>query len=170
MVLMLALAMVFIYLIMVAQFQSLLAPFIIMFSIPLAFTGAFLALLIAGMPMSIVAMIGLVLLTGVIVNNGIVLLGFVKQLRWDGMSKKEAIVEAGRQRLRPVLMTALTTIVSMSFIAFGVGEGTEMMQPMAVVTIGGLIYGDLMTLFVVPALYDLFNKNKDITQENFDDL
>ena len=170
MVLMLALAMVFIYLIMVAQFQSLLAPFIIMFSIPLAFTGAFLALLVAGMPMSIVAMIGLVLLTGVIVNNGIVLLGFVKQLRWDGMSKKEAIVEAGRQRLRPVLMTALTTIVSMSFIALGVGEGTEMMQPMAVVTIGGLIYGDLMTLFVVPALYDVFNKDKDITQENFDDL
>ncbi|MCL1990090.1 MAG: efflux RND transporter permease subunit [Defluviitaleaceae bacterium] len=168
-ILMLVLAVLFIYLIMVAQFQSLLSPFIIMFSIPLAFTGGFLALLISGVPLSIVAMIGLILLAGVIVNNGIVLLDFVNQLRWNGTSKKEALVEAGRQRLRPVLMTALTTIVSMSFVALGVGEGTEMMQPMALVTLGGLIYGDLMVLFVVPALYDLLNNNKDVTKENLDD-
>jgi len=168
MLLMLGMAVLFIYLIMVAQFQSLLSPFIIMFSIPLAFTGAFFALLATGTPLSIVAMIGLVLLTGVIVNNGIVYVDFVNQMRWGGTVKREALVNAGRQRIRPILMTALTTIVSMSFVALGVGDGTEMMQPMALVTIGGLIYGDFMILYVVPIIYDLFNKDKDVTKENLD--
>ncbi len=161
--LMLALALVFIYLIMVAQFQSLLSPFIVMFTIPLAFTGGFAALLIAGMPLSVVGMVGLILLTGVVVNNGIVFVDCVNQLRRvDGLSKKEALVEAGRIRLRPILMTALTTVVAMGTMMFAVGQGTEMMQPMAISTVGGLIYATLMTLFVVPAMYDLFHKDKDL--------
>ncbi|MDR1669398.1 MAG: efflux RND transporter permease subunit, partial [Oscillospiraceae bacterium] len=138
--LMLALALVFIYLIMVAQFQSLLSPFIVMFTIPLAFTGGFAALMIAGMPLSVVGMVGLILLSGVVVNNGIVFVDCVNQLRRvEGMSKKDALVEAGRIRLRPILMTALTTIVAMSMMMFAVGQGTEMMQPMAITSVGGLL-------------------------------
>ena len=166
--LMLLLALVFIYLIMVAQFQSLLSPFIIMFTIVLAFTGGFFGLLIAGMPLSIVAMIGLILLTGVVVNNGIVFISRVNQMRWEGMPKKDALIDAGRKRIRPILMTALTTIFAMSVMAVGVGEGTEMMQPMAVATIGGLLYATAMTLFVVPVLYDMMHRDKDIKQEDLD--
>lgn len=167
--LMLALALILIYLIMVAQFQSLLSPFIIMFTIPLAFTGGFVALMIAGMTLSVVAMIGLILLTGVVVNNGIVLISRINQMRWDGMAKRDAIIDAGRKRIRPILMTALTTVFAMSVIAIGIGEGTEIMQPMAVATIGGLLYATAMTLLVVPALYDLMLRNKDITKERLDD-
>ncbi|MDR1692829.1 MAG: efflux RND transporter permease subunit [Oscillospiraceae bacterium] len=164
--LMLALALVFIYLIMVAQFQSLLSPFIVMFTIPLAFTGGFAALLIAGMPLSVVGMVGLILLSGIVVNNGIVFVDCVNKLRSEeGMGKKEALVEAGRIRLRPILMTALTTIVAMSTMMFAVGQGTEMMQPMAISTVGGLLYATLMTLFVVPVMYDLFHKDKDLRPE-----
>ena len=164
-VLMLILAVIFIYLIMVAQFQSLLSPFIIMFTIPLAFTGGFAALYFAGKEVSVVAMIGFVMLAGVIVNNGIVLVDYMNQLRREGMDKKDAIIEAGKTRLRPVLMTALTTILAMSTMAMGIGEGSEMMQPMAIVEVGGLVYGTLLTLFVVPCLYDAFNRNKSMVEE-----
>jgi multidrug efflux pump subunit AcrB len=167
-ILMLLLALIFIYLIMVAQFQSLTSPFIIMFTIPLAFTGGFLGLLIWGMSLSMISMIGLILLTGVVVNNGIVFISRVTQMRWEGMPKKDAIIDAGRKRMKPILMTALTTIFAMSVMALGVIEGSEMMQPMAVVTVGGLLYATVMTLFVVPVLYDLLNKNKDITKEDLD--
>ena len=167
-VLMLALGLLFTYLIMVAQFQSLLAPFIIMFTIPLAFTGGFFGLVIAGMPLSIVAMIGLILLAGIVVNNGIVIVSRINQMRWEGMAKKDAIIDAGRKRIRPILMTAVSTIFAMSIMAIGIGEGQEMMQPMAVATIGGLAYATAMTLFVVPVIYDMFHRNKDITQENLD--
>ena len=166
--LMLALALIFIYLIMVAEFQSLLSPFIIMFTIPLAFTGGFAGLLIGGMPLSIVAMVGLILLTGVVVNNGIVFVSRVNQMRWEGMPKKDALIDAGRKRMRPILMTALTTIFAMSIMALGIGEGTEMMQPMAIASVGGLLYATVMTLFVVPIMYDLLHKNKDITKEDLD--
>jgi HAE1 family hydrophobic/amphiphilic exporter-1 len=167
--LMLVLALVFIYLIMVAQFQSLLSPFIIMLTIPLAFTGGFVALLLAGMPLSIVAIIGLILLAGVSTNNGIVYISRVNQMRWEGMPKKEAIIDAGRKRIRPILMMAISTIFAMSVMALGVGEGTEMMQPMAVAIIGGLFYATVMTLFVAPILYDMLHRDKDITKENLDD-
>jgi len=166
--LMLALALLFIYLIMVAQFQSLLSPFIIMLTIPLAFTGGFVALLIAGMPLSIVSMIGLILLAGVSTNNGIVYVSRVNQMRWEGMPKREAIIDAGRKRIRPILMMAISTIFAMSVMAMGIGEGSEMMQPMAITIIGGLLYATFMTLFVAPVLYDLLHKNKDITLENLD--
>ncbi len=163
--LMLILAIIFIYMVMVAQFQSLLSPFIIMFTIPLAFTGGFGALFLMGYEVSVIAMIGFVMLAGVIVNNGIVLVDFINQLRREGWTKKDAIAEAAKSRLRPILMTALTTILSMIPMALGMGEGSEMMQPMAITMSGGLIYGTLLTLFVVPCIYDIFNSNKSMVEE-----
>ena len=154
---MLIVAVLFIFLIMVAQFQSFKSPIIVLFTIPLAFTGGLLALILTGMDLSLVAMLGFLVLSGVVVNNGIVFIDSVNQLRIGGMSKRDALVETGRIRLRPILMTALTTILGMSTMALGTGMGAEMMQPMAIVTIGGLSYATLMTLFVVPVLYDLFN-------------
>ena len=156
--LMLILALVFMYLIMVAQFQSLLSPFIIMFTVPLAFTGGFLGLIVTGKEVSVIAMIGFVMLSGIIVNNGIVLVDYTNQLRAEGMEKREALIQAGRDRLRPIVMTALTTILGLSTMAMGLGMGGGMVQPMAIVTIGGLIYGTLLTLFVVPCIYDLLNR------------
>ena len=163
--LMLLLAIIFMYLIMVAQFQSLLSPFIILFTIPLAFTGGFLGLAITGSEVSVIAMVGFVMLAGVIVNNGIVLVDYINQLRRRGLEKREAIVEAGRTRLRPILMTALTTILGLSTMAMGLGMGGDMVQPMAIVTIGGLLYGTLLTLFVVPCIYDLLNRKKNMVEE-----
>ena len=154
--LMMLLAIVFMYLIMVAQFQSLLSPFIIMFTIPLAFTGGFLGLFISGSEVSVIAMVGFVMLAGIIVNNGIVLIDYMNQLREGGMEKREAILTAGRTRLRPVLMTALTTILALSTMVFSQDMGAEMAKPMAVVTIGGLLYGTLLTLVVIPCIYDIF--------------
>ena len=158
--LMLLLAVAFMYLIMVAQFQSLKSPFIILFTIPMAFTGGFLGLLITGKDLSAIAMIGFVMLAGIIVNNGIVLVDTINQLREQGYELNEAIITAGTMRIRPILMTALTTILGLSTMAIGFGQGAEMMQPMAIVTIGGLIYGTLLTLLVVPCIYGLFNRSK----------
>ena len=160
MVFVLGIAIVLIFLIMVAQFQSFKSPIIVMFTLPLAFTGGLAALLLTGMDLSIVAMVGFLVLSGVIVNNGIVFVDSVNQMRIGGMSKRDALIETGRVRLRPILMTALTTILGMSTMAFGTGMGAEMMQPMAVVVIGGLTYATLMTLFIVPILYDIVNGEK----------
>ena len=159
-ILMVGLAIVLIYLIMVAQFQSLLSPLIVMFTIPLAFTGGLLGLLIGGMEISVISMLGFLILAGVVVNNGIVFVDYINQLRKTGMPKKEAIVLAGKTRIRPILMTAITTILGLSTLALGVGTGAEMLQPLAVVTIGGMIYATLLTLFVVPALYDALNRRE----------
>ncbi|HHU48543.1 MAG: efflux RND transporter permease subunit [Caldicoprobacterales bacterium] len=158
--LMIALAIVFIYLIMVAQFQNLLSPFIVLFSLPLAFTGGLLLLWAAEMELSVVAVLGFLVLSGVVVNNGIVFVDYVNQLREEGLGKKEALVEAGVTRMRPILMTALTTILAMTTMALGYGSGAEMMQPMAVVSIGGLTYATLLTLLVVPVMYDVFVRSK----------
>lgn len=158
--LMLLLAIIFMYLIMVAQFQSLLSPFIIMFTIPLAFTGGFLGLYFTGSEVSVIALIGFVMLSGIIVNNGIVLVDYTNQLRERGMNKKEALVEAGITRLRPVLMTALTTILALSTMVFSHDMGADMSKPMAIVTVGGLVYGTLLTLVVVPCIYDMFQREK----------
>ena len=160
MMLMLLLAVIFMFLIMVAQFQSLLSPFIIMFTIPLAFTGGFLGLYLTGSEVSVIALIGFVMLAGIIVNNGIVLVDYINQLRENGMEKKEAIMNAGRTRLRPVLMTALTTILAMSTMLFSTDMGADMSKPMAIVIVGGLTYGTLLTLYVVPCIYDIFNREK----------
>lgn len=158
--LMLLLAVIFMYLIMVAQFQSLLSPFIIMFTIPLAFTGGFLGLYISGSEISVIAMIGFVMLSGIIVNNGIVIVDYMNQLQEEGLNKRDAIIEAGRTRIRPVFMTALTTILALSTMVFSTDMGSEMAKPMAIVTIGGLIYGTLLTLFVIPCVYDLVVRKK----------
>ncbi len=157
---MLLLAIVLIYLIMVAQFQSLLAPFIIMFTIPLAFTGGFLALMITGNPLSTVSFIGLIILAGVVVNNGIVFVDYTNKMIEEGFSKKDAIYKAANDRIRPILMTALTTIFALSTMSFGVGTGTEIIQPMAITSIGGLVYATFLTLILVPVLYDGFYRNK----------
>jgi len=148
------------YLIMVAQFQSLLHPFIIMFTIPLAFTGGLFALYFAGSELSVIALVGFVMLSGIIVNNGIVLIDYINQLRAAGMEKREAILTAGRTRLRPVLMTALTTILAMVTMIFNNDMGSEMAKPMALVTVGGLVYGTLLTLIVIPCVYDIFTGKK----------
>ena len=157
---MLLMAVAFIYLIMVAQFQSLKYPFIVLFTIPLAFTGGLLGLMVCGMEISVISMIGFVMLAGIIVNNGIVLIDYVNQLRAEGVPKFEALVEAGATRLRPILMTTLTTVLGLSTMALGLGTGAQMMQPVAIVCIGGLLYATLMTLFVVPAIYDMMNKKE----------
>ena len=159
--LMLLLGVVLVYLIMVAQFQSLKSPFIVMFTIPLAFTGGFLALLIAGIEVSVISLIGFVMLVGIIVNNGIVLVDYINQQRLAGMERREAIIDAGVTRLRPILMTSLTTILGLIVTATAKNAGTALMQPIAVVCIGGLLYATLMTLFVVPCMYDMMNK-KDL--------
>lgn len=159
-ILMLLLGVVLIYLIMVAQFQSLKSPFIIMFTIPLAFTGGFLGLLITGFDVSVVSLIGFIMLCGIIVNNGIVLVDYINRLRRDGKERVEAIVEAGKTRMRPILITALTTILGLSVMALGIGTGAEMMQPLAIVCIGGLIYATFMTLYIIPVIYDAFNKKE----------
>ena len=158
--LMLLLAVIFMYLIMVAQFQSLKSPFIIMFTIPLAFTGGFLGLFLGNCEVSVVAVIGFVMLAGIIVNNGIVIVDYMNQLIAQGMEKHEAILQAGRTRLRPVLMTALTTILGLLPMVFGTDMGAAMGKPMAIVTVGGLLYGTLLTLLVVPCIYDLMNCRK----------
>jgi len=166
---MLLLGLMLVYFVMVAQFQSLKSPFIVMFTIPLAFTGGFLALLLCGMEVSIVSMIGFIMLMGIIVNNGIVLVDYINQLRLDGWDRREAILEAGVTRIRPILMTSLTTILGLVVMAMGKDAGTALMQPMAVVCIGGLLYATLMTLFVVPCIYDLMNK-KELRKVDESDL
>lgn len=157
-VLMVILAVIFIYLIMVAQFQSLLSPFIILFTLPLAFTGGLLLLWISGLELSVTAMLGFLVLAGIVVNNGIVFVDYVNQLRLEGMNKREALLETGAARIRPIIMTALTTILAMSTIALGIGSGAEMTQPMAAVVIGGMIYATLLTLLVVPIMYDYLHR------------
>lgn len=159
-VLMFVVGVLFMYLIMVAQFQSLLSPFIILFTIPLAFTGGFMGLWVSGSEVSVIAMIGFVMLSGIIVNNGIVLVDYINQLREKGKEKYEAIVEAGRTRLRPILMTAITTILGLVPMVVSSSNGSDMVRPMAIVTIGGLIYGTLLTLFVVPCIYAILNRKK----------
>ena len=157
---MMALGVLLVYLIMVAQFQSFRSPFIVMFTIPLAFTGGFLALLIFNKEVSIISMIGLIILNGVVVNNGIVLVDYTNQLRARGMNKRAAIITAGATRMKPVLMTSITTILGLVVLAAGKTAGTDMMQPLALVCIGGLVYATLLTLLVVPVIYDIFNGEK----------
>lgn len=158
---MIILAIVFIYGIMVSQFQSLLSPFIVLFTIPLAFTGGIIGLLITGKELSIVSMLGFLILAGIIVNNGIVFVDYVNQLIEEGIPKREALIKAGKTRIRPILMTTVTTILGLSTMALGIGTGAVMGQPMAIVTIAGLIYATILTLFVVPSIYDILHREKN---------
>lgn len=159
--LMMLLGILLVYLIMVAQFQSLISPFIVMFTVPLAFTGGFLALLISGYEISVISMMGFIMLVGIIVNNAIVLIDCINRFRLEGMEKRDAILHAGTVRIRPILMTALTTILGLLPIAVGYGgPGGSMVQPVALVCIGGLAYATLTTLFIIPVMYDIFARKK----------
>lgn len=169
MLMMIGLAIIFIYLVMVAQFQSLLSPFIVIFTIPLAFTGGLIGLLLTGEQLSMMSMMGFLVLSGVVVNNGIVFVDYTNQLRYGGMSKKEALVDTGKTRMRPILMTALTTILAMSTMVFSKDTAAEMSRGMAIVTIGGLAYATVMTLFIVPVLYDIFYRKAELKEIDLGD-
>lgn len=151
---------VLVYLVMVAQFQSLLSPFIILFTVPLAFTGGLIGMLISGDQISIVTLLGFLVLLGTVVNNGIVFVDYTNQLRKGGMGKREALIATGKTRMRPILMTALTTILSMSTMMFSQDMTANMSRGMAVVVAGGLAYATLMTLFVVPVMYDILYRRQ----------
>ncbi|WP_457653327.1 efflux RND transporter permease subunit [Rhodocaloribacter sp.] len=159
----LALAVFLVYLVMASQFESLLHPFVIFFSIPLALIGAVLALWLTGSTISVVVFIGLILLAGIVVNNAIVLVDLINQLRAEGHTKGEAIVEAGRLRLRPILMTTLTTTLGLLPLAVGFGEGAEIRAPMAVTVIGGLVVSTMLTLIVIPVMYAILDRKPDPT-------
>ncbi|MBO7387448.1 MAG: efflux RND transporter permease subunit, partial [Lachnospiraceae bacterium] len=156
------LGLLMVYLIMVAQFQSLLSPFIVLFTVPLAFTGGFLSLLITRENMSVLAIMGLIVLMGTVVNNGIVFVDYTNQLRKGGLSRHAALIAAGKTRMRPILMTALTTILAESNLIFGDDLGTQLGRGMALVIAGGLAYATLMTLFVVPVMYDIMFKKQPL--------
>lgn len=152
----LLLIIILVYIVMATQFESFRMPFIILFSLPFAFTGVFLALFITQTPLSVIALIGAIMLVGIVVKNGIVMVDFVNLLRERGLSISGAVVAAGKSRLRPVLMTTLTTILGMLPLAIGTGEGSEMWQPMGIAVIGGLTFSTILTLIVVPIVYTIF--------------
>jgi len=154
-VLALILAVFLVYLVMAAQFESFVHPFIIMFTVPLAAIGVVFTLLLAHKPVSVIVFIGVILLAGIVVNNGIVLIDYINTLRRDGASKMDAVRAAGRVRLRPILMTTLTTVLGLLPMALGFGEGAEIRAPMALTVIGGLLVGTVLTLFVIPSLYSV---------------
>lgn len=164
----------FIYLVMVAQFQSLLSPFIVLFTVPLAFTGGLIGLLIMGEPLSVMGMMGFVVLLGTVVNNGIVFVDYANQLRIGGLERRDALIATGKTRMRPILMTALTTILAMASLLFGDDLSSQMSRGMAIVVAGGLAYATLMTLFIIPVMYDILFKKKpvnvDIGREDLDDV
>ncbi len=153
----LILAVILVYLVMVAQFESLLYPFVIMFSVPVTLTGVLFSLLLTGRSLSVVAFIGMIMLVGIVVKNGIVLVDYVNILRRRGVERNEAILQAGPRRLRPILMTALTTVMAMFPMALGIGEGGEAQAPLATVVVGGLLFSTLITLVLVPVGYTLMD-------------
>src|SRR6056297_3374826 len=161
----LALAVFLVYLVMASQFESLLHPFIILFTIPLALVGAILALYITGTTISVVVFIGLILLAGIVVNNAIVLIDMINQMRHRGMDKLEAIREGGKSRLRPILMTTLTTTLALLPLAIGFGDGAELRAPMGITVIGGLMVSTLLTLIVIPVMYNLMDRKQYSTRE-----
>ncbi len=165
-----ALALLFIYVIMVAQFQSLLSPFIILFTIPLAFTGGMFGLIIAHEQLSMLSLLGFVILMGTVVNNGIVFVDYANQLRIGGLERHDALVATGITRMRPILMTALTTILAMSQMIFGSGMASQLGRGMSIVIAGGLLYATLMTLYIVPIIYDILFKRQPLNVDVGNDI
>ncbi|RNC79690.1 MAG: efflux RND transporter permease subunit [Balneola sp.] len=162
----LSLAIFLVYLVMASQFESLLHPFIILFTIPLALVGAILALFVTGTTISVVVFIGLILLAGIVVNNAIVLIDLINQLRERGMEKYDAIIEGAKSRLRPILMTTLTTTLGLLPLAIGFGDGAELRAPMGITVIGGLLVSTLLTLVVIPVMYSIMDhKRYDVETE-----
>jgi HAE1 family hydrophobic/amphiphilic exporter-1 len=154
-------AVVLVFAVMASQFESFKDPFIVIFCIPLSFIGIIMLHLITGEVLNIMTAVGLLILVGVIVNNGIVLVDYTNLLRKRGMELGKACVEAARNRLRPILMTTLTTVLGLIPMAFFPGEGSEMTMPIGKTVLGGLSFGTLMTLFLMPALYYIFNKKNE---------
>ena len=169
-----ALGFLLIYLVMVAQFQSLLSPFIVLFTIPLAFTGGLLGLLAFREQLSLMSLLGFTILMGTVVNNGIVFVDYANQLRIGGMGRREALIATGKTRMRPILMTALTTILSMSMMIFSSQAGNSMGRGMAIVVVGGLLYATLMTLFIIPVMYDILYRKQphevDVGDNDLDEI
>ncbi len=159
--LLLLLSLVLTYLVMASQFESMKTPFIIMFSIPFAFTGVILAHLLTGTTMSVISMVGGVMLVGIVVKNAIVLVDYINLMRERGLELKEAIVVSGKSRLRPVLMTSLTTILGMLPLAMSTGSGSEIWSPMGIAVIGGLIFSTLVTLLLIPVVYHMMNRRSE---------
>ncbi|MFI3286962.1 MAG: efflux RND transporter permease subunit [Rikenellaceae bacterium] len=157
MAVLLLLIIVLVYIVMATQFESFSAPFIILFSLPFAFSGVFLALWISDTALSIIALIGAIMLVGIVVKNGIVMVDFINLLRERGLGLSQSVIAAGKSRLRPVLMTTLTTVLGMMPLAAGVGEGSELWQPMGIAVIGGLTFSTVLTLYVIPVVYTLFS-------------
>ena len=155
------LAIFLVYLVMASQFESLLHPFVILFTIPLALVGAVLSLLLTRSPVSVVVFIGLILLVGLVVKNAIILIDKVNQLREAGVAKREALVEGARSRLRPIMMTTLCAMFGFLPLALAFGEGAEVRSPMAITVIGGLLVSTLLTLVVIPVVYDLLDRRAD---------
>ena len=171
----LSLALPFVYLVMVAQFQSLLSPFLVLFTIPLAFTGGLLGMLFTGQQLTMISLMGFIVLMGTVVNNGIVFVDYANQLRLGGMERRAALIATGKTRMRPILMTTLTTVLAMLQLVFSNDMASQLMSGMAIVIICGLSYATLMTLYIVPILYDiLFRKpplNVDVgSDEELDDI
>ena len=170
MVELMSVALLFIYLVMVAQFQSLLSPFIVLFTIPLAFTGGMIGLILAGEQLSMLSLMGFLILMGTVVNNGIVFVDYANQLRMGGLERRDALVATGKTRMRPILMTAMTTILAMSNMIIGSGMGSQMGRGMAIVIAGGLIYATFMTLYVIPIMYDVLFRRPPLVVDIGDDL
>lgn len=174
MVLLIALGGLFVYLVMVAQFQSLMSPFIVLFTVPLAFTGGILGLIICGEQLSMLSLMGFALLMGTVVNNGIVFVDYVNQLRIGGMDRRSALIATGKTRMRPILMTALTTILAMFQLILSDDMAGQMGRGMSIVVVGGMIYATVMTLIIVPVIYDILFKrnprNVDVGSDDMDDI
>ncbi|MGB8001737.1 MAG: efflux RND transporter permease subunit, partial [Anaerobacillus sp.] len=156
----LALAIVLVYMVMAGQFESFLYPFIIMFSVPLTAIGIIFGLLVSFQPLGVGSLVGMLILTGIVVNNAIVLVDYINKLRATGMDTRSAILEAGPVRLRPILMTALTTILGLVPLSLGFGEGTEIQQPMAIVIVFGLSVATFITLVFIPVVYYLIDNRR----------
>jgi len=156
----LALAIFLVYLVMASEFESLIHPFVILFTIPLALIGAVLALYVTGSVINVIALIGMIMLAGIVVKNGIVLIDLVNRLREEGLERTQALLEGGKHRLRPILMTTLTAILGLLPMAIGGGEGAEVRAPMAITVIGGLMVSTILTLVVIPVIYTLLDRHE----------
>ena len=160
MILAICLSVVLIYIVMAAQFESFKLPFVMIFSVPLMIIGVAASLFISNTLLGITAIIGILILVGIVVNNGIVLVDYINQKRQQQINMVDAIIIGAQDRMRPILMTALTTILGLIPLALGIGEGTEMNQPMAIVVIGGLVSSTVLTLFIVPIIYSLIERDR----------
>ncbi len=160
-------AIVLVYMIIAAQFESLIQPLSIMFSVPLALSGGFIGLFVTGIPLNVIGIIGLIILVGIVVNNAIVLIDYINNRRSRGEDRTVAIIKAGPIRIRPIMMTALTTILGLVPMAMGIGEGAELTQSMGVVVIGGLSLSTVLTLIVVPVMYTIFDDISEFLKRKF---